>query len=191
MDTPLLVYLIGPPGAGKSTLMVELTRGCDRLPRWQPVAHELLVGSDSAIVGAELGRRRERSGGTDALSAGIMRTAEAWVKTLPYPLLLGEGDRLAYRRFFGGTARAGYRVTIVYLSCPPEVCDERCADRNADWSASWRLGRATKAERLAEYAFVSHRLIRLSTGTHQPADLAATLRHEVPELGQLAEVGAR
>lgn len=185
-----LLYLTGPPGAGKTTAMAALTAGCDRVWRPKPVGHELLLDRDGTPVAAELGRWRSAFGGTDALPMDVSPKACAWVEhpSCP-PLLLGEGDRLGHTGFLMAARSAGYTVTLGYLTAPPHLLDERCANRGSSQSPSWRTGRATKAFRLVYAAekLDGMTVVTIDTAVTGPAAAAALLREAVPELEKLPE----
>lgn len=179
-----LVYLIGPPAAGKSTLMAALTAGCQRHARTDPLAHDVLVDPHEGVaLGAELGRRRARFAGTDALAMNVARRAEAFVAAAPYPLILAEGDRLAYAGFLS-LAAAHYGVHLVHLDVPEEVTTTRCVARGSHQDGSWRRGRATKAARLFGNDTLPVHRVRLD-GTRPAPDLVDALRTAVPALSTL------
>lgn len=149
---PSLVYLIGAPAAGKSTLMAAITQRCHRASRTRPFAHDVLITRDGAIVGAELGRRRGAFSGTDALSMSVSPLACKFVADKQFPLVLGEGDRLAHLKFLDSAADAGLDVYVVYLDADRALLDQRAKQRGSTQNAAWRSGRATKARRLHEAA---------------------------------------
>jgi hypothetical protein len=185
-----LVYLIGAPAAGKSTLMAALTRGCDRLPVARPVPHDRLADPRSGDpVGAEIGRRRNRFSGTDALAMNASPACCAWVASRHAPvLLLGEGDRLAHAGFLAAAADGGYSVHVLHVTCPPGLLEQRYAARAAQGHTQnpvWRAGRATKAVRLAEVAAARYRLTELPST--DPAATVRAARAAVPALAALPE----
>lgn len=181
-----LIYLFGPPAAGKSTLMAALTAGCARFPMSRPFAHDLLTAPLSAldVAGIELGRSRATFPGTDTLGLSVSPKAKEFMAGQPSALILGEGDRLAHAGFFDAAADAGYAVTGVYLTTPDEVLERRCAARGSHQPASWKIGRATKSARLAGYIAAHHTLVTLD-GTVDPERNVAALVGEVPSLAAL------
>jgi ribose 1,5-bisphosphokinase PhnN len=181
-----LVYLAGPPAAGKSTLMAALTAGLHKSPRVQPLLHQVLVNRHTGLqVAVELGKQRDQFPGTDTLAMNVAPVAKRWVREdFPAATVLGEGDRLAFPAFLQAALDGGYRVTLVYVTAHPSVLDARCGMRGSAQNASWRKGRATKASRLAEWAAEHHcEVIEIDTsGGVPPAELANTLRAHVPAL---------
>lgn len=154
----LLSYVIGVPGAGKSTLMRNVTH------RWMDV--EVVDGGVPhieyhddvtwALVAVEIGRRREQFSGTDALGMAIMPKAIAWIGRNPAPWVIGEGDRLASAKFFGSAKASGYDLDIVLLDCPEDLAEARRAERGSTQNATWLAGRHTKVANLEP--FVTRRL---------------------------------
>lgn len=183
-----LLYLVGAPATGKSTLMAELTAGCHRLPQPGPVRHDLLAAR-RGVVGAELGGIRFLFPGTDALPLNVSPAACQWVGSGEAPaLLLAEGDRLAHRKFLTAAADGGYRVALVHLQAPAELLGERCAERGSTQAEGWRRGRTTKCANLAEWASLHYDVTTLRSDLDPPPVLAAKLRAAVPELDVLPEV---
>lgn len=148
-----VLYLIGGPATGKSTLMAHLTHGAARTPHVRvPIPHETLLypGQDTPRT-AELGVRRPSFPGTDTLSMSINPTATASLSDNTWDgihTLLGEGDRLANRTFLAA-AHAHHRLHVVFLRADPTVTAARCSQRGSTQSSTWIRGRTTKAERLA------------------------------------------
>lgn len=151
-----LVYLIGDPGVGKTTLMRGLI---DRLAtttslREHPLAHEVLW-QGGTLVGAHLGRPRDWFGGTDALAMSIQPVAEGWLAGHPFPLVLGEGDRLGNGKFFQAMRTAGVDLQVVHAHCPADVAEARRLERGSRYHDGWLAGRLTKVTRLAAQADVT------------------------------------
>jgi energy-coupling factor transporter ATP-binding protein EcfA2 len=145
------LYLIGPPGAGKSTLMRALVDGYDAEPiRADGVPAIEYRDENGGLVGAQLGANRETFSGTDALGMAIMPRAIDLVRTAPWPFLLGEGDRLASVKFLMALVDAEYAVTLALVDGADDLLAERRAARGSSQDEAWVRGRATKARNLAD-----------------------------------------
>ncbi|GAA4908158.1 P-loop-containing protein [Streptomonospora salina] len=179
-----LVYLIGEPGAGKSTTMAALTARCDRIGRRAPFAHDLLVRSRE-VVAVELGRRRARFPGTDALALSVEPSARSWLPSSPVPLVLAEGDRLATAGFLGAAEAVGFAPTLVWCRPPAEVAAQRRRARGSAHEPSWVRGRTTKARRLAALAEARGWPVITDACTDAPQEIGARLAARVPELEAL------
>jgi len=181
-------YLIGSPGAGKSTLMTELTRGLPFIEgKVGLVAFKHYRDADGRTVAAELGAPHPLFPGTDRLSMAVSPDAIAWVQAAPAPVVIGEGDRLATRPFLEAFAEAcdgGF--TLLWLDTPENTARARSAARGTAQNEGWQKGRRTKVNNLA--AALPH--VRLD-GTMRPEVLAEHARAASPALqalGRLARV---
>lgn len=155
-----LVYVIGNPGAGKSTAVRSALAhlGCTAGQSVEvPIAHTRHQPSPSGLVVWEMGRQRAAFSGTDALAMNVQPKAIRWVEALQEPganapdVLIGEGDRLATRGFL----LSAPDLTLVLVNVPIETAQARGIARAADidrpaQQASWFRGRCTKVANLAE-----------------------------------------
>lgn len=152
-----MVYLVGPPATGKSTVMalvrdqLGLVTG-DWFRLW-PDQHGEFRGQpledviSGEVRGLSLGIVREGGySGTDAIGMASHSEALRWAEQADMPaLVLGEGRRLGTIRFITAMARRG-SVTLGYLWAPQDVLDQRCAARGSNQNMGFRLGSATQAQ---------------------------------------------
>lgn len=148
-----LLYIVGAPGTGKSTLARNLTEGWDReLMRHVGVPHSrLLHPASRKLLGLELGVPRPDFPGTDTLAMDISPRALSWLRARSVPFVLAEGSRLATRPFLGELARAGVNIVLVRLAADEELLTQRWLDRGARQNPAWRKGAATRAERITDW----------------------------------------
>lgn len=174
-----LIYIVGAPGVGKSTLMRGLTRGLSRvsvdnfgLPR------DVLFRGEQP-VGVELGRRRGTFSGTDALGMSIHPTALKWIAVTQEEVVLAEGQRLATRQFLRTALDAGRAVDLLWLDPPTEVAEARRRARGTKQNPTWVKAATTRAARLAAQAGpMGVRVTRLD-GTGSPTEVEAQARESL------------
>ncbi len=162
-------YLVGAPGAGKTTaLNLAITLLTDEQPEQhdKPIPH-VTYGPHIA----QLGRLRQPFGGTDALSMGINPQACDYITTNPYRVILAEGDRLANNRFLQAANLNG-NLHLIWLDLPAHIAHQRMTTRaqqtgNKPQTDQWWKGRNTKTLRLTQ----QHPHTRLNA-TQPPATLA-------------------
>ena len=141
-----VLYLIGPPGVGKSTALATATGAWgDLQPHQHPFAH------GSAPEGILLGRPDPTFPGTDTLSMSVLPKVLAWLTTQsPDRLIVGEGDRLSTKKFFQGAHRAGHTVRVAALYAPWTTVQARALARGGTQDMAWVRGRWTKHLHLME-----------------------------------------
>lgn len=149
--TQTFTYLIGQPGAGKSTLVRAALAGHARETSRTILPHDYFPWLDLVT----LGLTRRRFGGTDALHMGIMPDAKAFLEANRATHLFGEGDRLAASGFWKHAQDLGYDVRILFLDTPDDIAVKRRnerASRDPEQAQDprWVRGRITKCANLAE-----------------------------------------
>jgi hypothetical protein len=150
-----LVYVVGAPGAGKSTLCARARVGRRAVVVDDPVRHTLVVDQrDDSLAYAELGVPRATFSGTDVLAMNVQPRAVEWLATRPYDVVLGEGDRLGNASFLDAMRGAGVDVVVAWLDTPPGAAALRRANRAAEvgraQNEAWVKGRISKVERLVQ-----------------------------------------
>jgi GTPase SAR1 family protein len=149
-----LIYIIGAPGSGKTTLTQTL------MQKWVltaqnrlPVKHETytLTTGETAI---SLGWTNPPFSGTDTLPYTAITQIEQWLPTVTADIIIGEGDRLAIDRYLNLATQLG-QLHLYYLDTNPAVASDRRAMRSiqnntATQNPSWVSGRATKHLNLAQ-----------------------------------------
>jgi adenylate kinase family enzyme len=140
------LYIIGEPGAGKSTLVEAMTHGLKPAELDVPFACRWYRGMDLL----ELGKRRKDFSGTDALPMNVQPVVEQFLAEHDNQpaFLLGEGDRLGNSKFFSFLRQIGYDLRIIYLDAGGEALKRRI-ERGSSQNEAWLRGRATKVKRLA------------------------------------------
>jgi len=158
--TTRLLYLVGPPGVGKSSAMRGLLRGLGLNPMDarraapQVYLHDLVGEKTGRVEGQYLGRLRREFPGTDALGMSASPRVISYLASpgLP-PLILGEGARLGTGKFFQEAAtNSRLRLSVALLDAPDEVLEQRRDRRGSGQDASWARGAATRARNAAAAA---------------------------------------
>lgn len=162
-------YVIGEPGAGKSTLVDHLTRAVPYEEAETPFPHRRY---DGGVL--ELGRRRHEFSGTDALSMSVQPEVSRFVEGVHPRLLLAEGDRLGNAKFFDHLLRLGYDLRIYVLEGPERAAMQRDL-RGSKQDAKWLKGRQTKVAGLVRQ--YGDRVIVLPAGGRLP-ELEAAFRDD-------------
>lgn len=148
-----MLYIIGVPGSGKTTVVRHLTR---KLPTEQHSAPYIVWTRYSSRL-IQLGYERKPFGGTDALGMrcqpDMINKIREWKSLNQYPLILAEGDRLANNSFFEAMIGLGVKLTVVHLATPEAVVITRRKERNERigkaQSDVWLKTRDTKVNSLA------------------------------------------
>lgn len=123
------VYIVGAPGAGKSTLMAEILEGWDvgSYQRWGREVFGHYLEHPEKGRGSYLGHLRPEYPGTDALSLSAAPRVVEWLEALPLlglDWVFGEGARLSHMGFLSALAGAT-DLTVVYMDVDPAVAAQR------------------------------------------------------------------
>lgn len=170
MTLPRLVYLIGEPGAGKTTTVDAATADLTPVDALDPVPHRAWFSGEHLRF-LTLGRHRPPFSGTDTLGMAIQPVVLGWLKHINAPItVLAEGDRLGNRKFFREMTGAGWEVEVVHLVVPPHLAAARRAARGTTQDERWVAGRRTKVHNLADWVSIE------LDGTLPPELLGAHLR---------------
>jgi len=137
-----LIYLIGQPGSGKSTVTNELFKDLPFEQHTKPIAH---IEYPNSI---QLGAVRESFSGTDAYPMNIQPKVVPFIKEADCMSFFAEGDRLANDKFFTACAAASIDLTVFLLFTPNIIAAERRMARGSNQSPTWLKGRITKVIRL-------------------------------------------
>lgn len=165
-------YLVGAPGAGKSTLVRRVIgHKVQRRPVAKPFAH-ILYGAP--VVACQLGGADPTFPGTDRLSMSVLPKAVEFLSTAPAPSVVAEGDRLAADKFLRALDAFCDDWALVWLDTPVELCAERRSARDGGaQNSSWVAGRVTKV--LSHVERWSDRVVRID-GSAPMVDQMASLR---------------
>ena len=166
-----VVYLIGLPGCGKSTVMKAFMEKFDGWQQDRPI--DLL---DSHIIGnvRVLGKYEtgETFSGTDRLSMAVSPKAVDFVHARPDEYIFGEGDRLNNKAFFNACMDD---LTILHLTVSDEERRRRYKERGSDQPEKFIQTVGTKVKNIVEEFGDKQTIFGEEKGC------VIEMRHETPE----------
>ena len=179
------LYVVGPPGVGKTTLMRMLKAEWLEGPPHQAWPKSLVwvtpLFAPDRLVGLEIGRQRDAFGGTDALGMAVMPQALHWVGVARFPeVVLGEGARLGTAIFLGALGKRT-DLTVVHLVAEEATLAERRAARGSKQDPTWMRGAATRAANTAQRLrddYPRVRVIELDATSATPFELRSRCHEE-------------
>jgi len=142
-----VIYLIGLPGCGKSTVMkqyMEAVGGEWKSDRPVDLLDSHVNGSVRVLGKYEEG---EVFCGTDRLSMAVSPKAIEFLKNNPDETIVGEGDRLNNSGFFEA---AGDNLTIIHLTVSDTERERRYKERGSDQSDKFIQTVRTKVSNIVE-----------------------------------------
>jgi predicted RNA-binding protein Jag len=141
-----VIYLIGLPGSGKSTVMKKFMECFEGWTTDRPI--DLLdthVSGDVRVLGKY--EEGETFSGTDRLSMAVSPKAVEYVSTKPNEVIVGEGDRLNNKGFFHA---CGDDLTIIKLGVTDTERERRYKERGSDQSEKFIQTVRTKVENITQ-----------------------------------------
>jgi AAA domain-containing protein len=163
MKDPLVVWIIGAPGAGKTTLVRKLLSPY-RLahiikPKWT-VAMNPKNALERPFVAAGHYTGKTFDGADTIAYNGAFAAYQYWLEKLSSAdVTLLDGDRFSSTNALHWWQSCGARTRCIYLQASDELLDDRCLQRGSKQNAAWRKGRATKAARHTLHFQTNHRQI--------------------------------
>jgi hypothetical protein len=148
-----VIYIIGIPGTGKSTLMRALMGRISKGMKSEWAEERVADLLDTHVEGTRryriLGKYAEGEiySGTDRLSMAVSPKAVSWIKTKPAEIIIGEGDRLNNKAFFQA---CGNDLTIIQLTAPKSILEERYKERGSTQSLKFIQTTITKCKNVIE-----------------------------------------
>ena len=166
-----VVYMIGLPGCGKSTVMKQFMEQFDDWKQDRPI--DLLdshISSGIRVLGKY--EEGETFSGTDRLSMAVSPKAVEYVETRPDEVIVGEGDRLNNRGFFEACEDD---LTILHLTVADEERERRYKERGSDQSDKFIQTVRTKVSNIVEQFGDVQTLFGVEQGC------VVEMPHETPE----------
>lgn len=146
----LVLFLVGPPGVGKTTLVRELLLRADpRGERTLVMKPKWTLAPTLALAGHYTG---DTFDGADTVPYNGVADALNYWKAHIRPkgiLTILDGDRFSHGKAFDFFNEAGAGVRVALLDASDDTLKLRRAARGSNQNASWLKGRETKSRKFA------------------------------------------
>jgi len=144
-----MIYVIGMPGTGKSTIMKNLMLDIGGWENDKPI--DLLdthISNDIRVLGKY--SEGEVFCGTDRLSMAVAPKAIEWLSTNPNETIIGEGDRLNNKAFFEKAKELG-ELYLIRLTVSDKERERRYEERGSNQTDKFIQTVKTKCNNIVEY----------------------------------------
>ena len=143
-----LIYIIGLPGTGKSTIMKEFMASRDWSAERVTDLLDTHVSGNVRVLGKY--SDEETFSGTDRLSMAVAPKATEWMNTAPDEVIIGEGDRLNNKAFFEAAKSVG-ELHIIHIASSDDERERRYDLRGSNQSDKFISTVRTKVSNIAEH----------------------------------------
>ncbi len=167
-----IVYVIGEPGSGKTTLMKRViaesgvTKEIHIDLNYSLVPYHTDINKKLKVMGKY--EDDEIFGGLDKTSMAIQPQAIEWLKKHKDSdvNITAEGDRLTTASFIEHIVEE-YDATIYYLRTTPDVRQVRYKERGSNQNETWLNGRITKIQNILTNFVVMNNVRRFDNNTFE------------------------
>lgn len=172
--SPQVVFFVGPPGVGKTSLVRKFLGSNDNCyftvkPKWTVTVDDKIVAAGHYVGGT--------FDGADTVPYnGVNQALQFWDLTFrsKASMTMFDGDRFSHAGVLTFFRERGSRVACVYLKASDETLSERRAERGSKQNATWMKGRASKAKNFSTL-FSKDELFEFDAGV-APSQLYAAVK---------------
>jgi len=152
----VIVFVVGAPGVGKTTLLEGLLDGFDTFmhpaPKWTLSPPFALVGHYGQTFGG--GDTLGYTQGSEAVDYMF----NALKPNRDYQYFFLDGDRMSSQAILEQVEKAGIRPYCLLLTATDQALKQRCSQRGSNQNPVWAKGRKTKAHNFAAKFPLSRKL---------------------------------
>lgn len=148
MSNRVALFIVGPPGAGKTTIARELLGKVTDIipkPKWS-------LSDNKCAVGHYVGNVFD--GGDTVPYNGVKDCLNYWCKNLyDRELTIFDGDRFSTRNVIEFLqTQHNLSIKIAHISAPERILEDRRKKRGSNQNPTWIKGRVTKAKNFSYLA---------------------------------------